>query len=71
MKLCSILSQEEDSDGPSRPLSRRSTKLTDTIMTKKTSDKWYMEKHPDKLAVLLGRLYVFAFTWSIGGTLNR
>nr|XP_018672447.1 dynein heavy chain 6, axonemal-like [Ciona intestinalis] len=33
--------------------------------------KWYMEVYPDRLSFILGRLFVFAFTWSIGGVLNR
>lgn len=33
--------------------------------------KWYMEIHPDKLSILLGKLFVFAYTWSVGGVLNR
>lgn len=30
-----------------------------------------MEKYPDKLPSLLGKLYVFAFTWVVGGVLRR
>ena len=33
--------------------------------------KWFLELHPDRLTVLLGRLFVFAYTWSVGGVLNR
>uniref|UniRef100_A0A7M4E560 Dynein axonemal heavy chain 14 n=1 Tax=Crocodylus porosus TaxID=8502 RepID=A0A7M4E560_CROPO len=33
--------------------------------------KWFLEKYPDKLPSLLGKLYVFAFTWAVGGVLRR
>uniref|UniRef100_H2YVQ6 AAA+ ATPase domain-containing protein n=1 Tax=Ciona savignyi TaxID=51511 RepID=H2YVQ6_CIOSA len=29
-----------------------------------------MELYPDRLTFILGRLFVFAFTWSVGGVLN-
>ncbi|XP_019625905.1 PREDICTED: LOW QUALITY PROTEIN: dynein heavy chain 6, axonemal-like [Branchiostoma belcheri] len=38
---------------------------------RKDDKKWYMEKHPRDLAALLGKMFVFAFTWSIGGNLVR
>lgn len=31
----------------------------------------YLEKNPDKLAVMIQKLFVFAFTWAFGGTLKR
>jgi len=30
-----------------------------------------MQKNPSSLTSLLGKLYVFAFTWSFGGNLKR
>ncbi|XP_063079957.1 dynein axonemal heavy chain 6-like [Engraulis encrasicolus] len=33
--------------------------------------KWFLQKYPDKLTSLLGKLYVFAFTWAFGGVLNH
>ena len=33
--------------------------------------KWYLESYTDKLCPLLGKLFVFAYTWSFGGVLNR
>ncbi|OCT79469.1 dynein heavy chain 14, axonemal [Xenopus laevis] len=33
--------------------------------------KWFLEKYPEKLSPLLGKLYVFAFTWAFGGVLKR
>ncbi|XP_006742450.1 dynein heavy chain 14, axonemal-like, partial [Leptonychotes weddellii] len=32
---------------------------------------WYLEKNPDKLKIMLQKLFVFAFTWAFGGTLKR
>ncbi|XP_069582586.1 dynein axonemal heavy chain 14 [Ranitomeya imitator] len=52
--------------------SRRSytPSLTESLR-RREEQKWYLEKHPDKLAPLLGKLYVFAFTWAFGGVLTR
>uniref|UniRef100_A0A8D2LM47 Dynein axonemal heavy chain 14 n=1 Tax=Varanus komodoensis TaxID=61221 RepID=A0A8D2LM47_VARKO len=33
--------------------------------------RWFWEKHPNKLPVLLGKLFIFAFTWAVGGVLRR
>nr|KAI8735296.1 dynein heavy chain 6; axonemal-like [Biomphalaria glabrata] len=33
--------------------------------------KFYLEQHPNQLTNLLGKLFVFAYTWSIGGVLKR
>ncbi|CAH2255707.1 dynein heavy chain 14, axonemal [Pelobates cultripes] len=33
--------------------------------------KWFMENHPEKLTSLLGKIFVFAFTWAFGGALQR
>ncbi|KAL2098860.1 hypothetical protein ACEWY4_005340 [Coilia grayii] len=33
--------------------------------------KWILQKYPDKLTSLLGKLYVFAYTWAFGGPLNH
>nr|XP_039247972.1 dynein heavy chain 6, axonemal-like [Styela clava] len=71
--------EEEQKDDDSANVSRsrssskniHKVKISQDIIEKKKGDKWFMEKHPDKLNVLIGKLYVFAFTWSIGGTLNR
>ncbi|XP_064133022.1 dynein axonemal heavy chain 14 [Loxodonta africana] len=32
---------------------------------------WYLEKNPDRLTVMIQKLFVFAFTWAFGGTLKR
>lgn len=33
--------------------------------------KWFLEKHPEKLIPMLGKLYIFAYTWAFGGVLTR
>lgn len=33
--------------------------------------QWFWQKHQNKLHTLLGKLFVFAFTWAIGGVLRR
>ncbi|KYO43526.1 hypothetical protein Y1Q_0013563 [Alligator mississippiensis] len=46
--------------------------ITKATLEKKREDKkWFLEKYPDKLPSLLGKLYVFAFTWAVGGVLRR
>ncbi|XP_078503488.1 dynein axonemal heavy chain 14 [Lissotriton helveticus] len=40
-------------------------------MMEREEPKWFLENNPGKLTTLLGRLYVFAFTWAVGGVLKR
>ncbi|XP_067884712.1 dynein axonemal heavy chain 6-like [Heterodontus francisci] len=35
------------------------------------SGKWFIQKQPDQLPALLAKLYVFSFTWAVGGCLKR
>ncbi|XP_073527968.1 dynein axonemal heavy chain 14 isoform X2 [Phyllobates terribilis] len=55
-----------------RSESRRSytPSLTESLR-RREEQRWYLEKHPEKLRLLLGKLYVFAFTWAFGGVLTR
>ncbi|KAM6217436.1 dynein axonemal heavy chain 14 [Rhynchocyon petersi] len=32
---------------------------------------WFLEKNPDKLPLMIQKLFVFAFTWAFGGILKR
>uniref|UniRef100_A0A8C9K0H7 Dynein axonemal heavy chain 14 n=1 Tax=Panthera tigris altaica TaxID=74533 RepID=A0A8C9K0H7_PANTA len=32
---------------------------------------WYLEKNPDKLKVVIQKLFMFAFTWAFGGVLQH
>ncbi|XP_056424426.1 dynein axonemal heavy chain 14 isoform X2 [Hyla sarda] len=52
--------------------SRRSyTPSVSESLRRREEQKWFLEKHPEKLAPLLGKLYIFAFTWAFGGVLAR
>ncbi|XP_075781391.1 dynein axonemal heavy chain 14 isoform X1 [Pelodiscus sinensis] len=42
-----------------------------SVAKKREDQKSFLEKYPDKLPSLLGKLYVFAFTWAVGGVLRR
>jgi hypothetical protein len=33
--------------------------------------KYYLQRNPQQLPALLGKLFVFAFTWSMGGNFKR
>uniref|UniRef100_H3APA3 Dynein axonemal heavy chain 14 n=1 Tax=Latimeria chalumnae TaxID=7897 RepID=H3APA3_LATCH len=41
------------------------------IFVYREKKKWFLQKFPDKLITILGKLYVFAFTWAVGGVLKR
>ncbi|XP_037661714.1 dynein heavy chain 14, axonemal [Choloepus didactylus] len=38
---------------------------------KRAENTWYLEKYPDKLTIMIQKLFIFAFTWAFGGTLKR
>lgn len=42
-----------------------------TFVYPRSKNTWYLEKYPDKLNVMIQKLFVFAFTWAFGGTLKR
>lgn len=42
-----------------------------TCVCPRAENTWYLEKNPDKLKIMLQKLFVFAFTWAFGGTLKR
>lgn len=33
--------------------------------------QYYLQKNPNNLLNILGKLYVFAYTWSVGGNFSR
>ena len=37
----------------------------------RAENAWYLEKYPDKLKIMIQKLFVFAFTWAFGGTLKH
>ncbi|KAM5302059.1 dynein axonemal heavy chain 14 [Glossophaga mutica] len=58
----------------SYPLSKASVKFKDIkerAVSSKAENTWYLEKYPDKLKIIIQKLFVFAFTWAFGGTLKR
>ncbi|XP_071996145.1 dynein axonemal heavy chain 14 isoform X2 [Engystomops pustulosus] len=67
-----IPSATQNRDVQSASESRRSytPSLTDSLR-RREEQKWFLEKHPEKLLPLLGKLYIFAFTWAFGGVLTR
>ncbi|ELK08885.1 Dynein heavy chain 14, axonemal [Pteropus alecto] len=62
--LKNISTEEKNS-----PHSKISVKFKDK--EKRSKNTWYLEKYPDKLNVMIQKLFVFAFTWAFGGTLKR
>ncbi|XP_013362490.1 PREDICTED: dynein heavy chain 14, axonemal isoform X4 [Chinchilla lanigera] len=50
-----------------------SVKVSVKLKATESRDKstWYLEKNPDKLVLVLQKLFVFAFTWAFGGILKR
>ncbi|XP_058025838.1 dynein axonemal heavy chain 14 [Ahaetulla prasina] len=42
-----------------------------SIMKKRGGEIWFWEKEPNKMLVLLGKIFIFAFTWAVGGILKR
>uniref|UniRef100_A0A1I8G1P7 Dynein heavy chain n=1 Tax=Macrostomum lignano TaxID=282301 RepID=A0A1I8G1P7_9PLAT len=49
----------------------RAGEVTTTGGQAEAKQLYYMEKNPKELKNLLGKLFVFAFTWAFGGNLNR
>ncbi|XP_051852520.1 dynein axonemal heavy chain 14 [Antechinus flavipes] len=47
-------------------------KLKRTILTdQERGSKWFLQRNPENLCLMLDKLFVFAFTWSFGGILKR
>ncbi|KAM9003084.1 dynein axonemal heavy chain 14 [Sarcophilus harrisii] len=47
-------------------------KLKRSILTdQERGSKWFLQRNPEKLCLMLDKLFVFAFTWSFGGILKR
>ncbi|XP_054432748.1 dynein axonemal heavy chain 14 [Pteronotus mesoamericanus] len=41
------------------------------VIEERTENMWFLEKYPDKLKMMIQKLFVFAFIWAFGGTLKR
>ncbi|XP_068918735.1 dynein axonemal heavy chain 14 [Petaurus breviceps papuanus] len=37
----------------------------------KEESKWFLQRNPEKLCLMLDKIFVFAFTWAFGGILKR
>uniref|UniRef100_A0A667I290 Dynein axonemal heavy chain 14 n=1 Tax=Lynx canadensis TaxID=61383 RepID=A0A667I290_LYNCA len=42
-----------------------------TCIYPRAESTWYLEKNPDKLKVVIQKLFMFAFTWAFGGVLQH
>ncbi|XP_053163841.1 dynein axonemal heavy chain 14 isoform X5 [Hemicordylus capensis] len=47
------------------------TAVVPTIMKTREDQIWFWQKYPNKLNVFLEKLFIFAFTWAVGGVLRR
>uniref|UniRef100_A0A2K6F430 Dynein axonemal heavy chain 14 n=1 Tax=Propithecus coquereli TaxID=379532 RepID=A0A2K6F430_PROCO len=61
----------ELSDTSAKEMNAQEVSVKFKDIEKRDENTWYLEKNPDKLAVMIQKLFVFAFTWAFGGTLNR
>ncbi|XP_063775070.1 dynein axonemal heavy chain 14 isoform X3 [Pseudophryne corroboree] len=66
----SSLSNVHETQSTSDTRALYSPSLTGSLM-KRGEQKWFLENNPEKLTPLLGKLYVFAFTWAFGCLLTR
>uniref|UniRef100_A0A667I5T2 Dynein axonemal heavy chain 14 n=1 Tax=Lynx canadensis TaxID=61383 RepID=A0A667I5T2_LYNCA len=51
------------------PRAKVSAKFKNT--EERAESTWYLEKNPDKLKVVIQKLFMFAFTWAFGGVLQH
>ncbi|XP_077989551.1 dynein axonemal heavy chain 6-like [Glandiceps talaboti] len=49
----------------------RQQKLQQLKSKNKDEKEWYLQKNPDQFLNLLGKVFVFCYTWSVGGVLKR
>ncbi|KAM4770854.1 dynein axonemal heavy chain 14 [Rhinophrynus dorsalis] len=64
-------SMSQFSPGADSGTRRLYTPSVNGSLSTREEQKWFLEKHPEKLISLLGKLYIFAFTWAFGGILKR
>ncbi|KAM4860802.1 dynein axonemal heavy chain 14 [Thomomys bottae] len=65
--------QKDKKDAPAKEAKPLKIRLKDETRFSYPKDEslWFLEKNPDKLALMLQKLFVFAFTWAFGGSLQR
>ncbi|XP_069340704.1 dynein axonemal heavy chain 14 isoform X1 [Eulemur rufifrons] len=61
----------ELSDASAKEMNSQEVSVQFRDREKRDGNTWFLEKNPGKLAVMIQKLFVFAFTWAFGGTLNR
>nr|XP_048295519.1 dynein axonemal heavy chain 14 [Myodes glareolus] len=87
MTLCRILDALFEFMHIKRGAAKSDDEMDDTFITEKRAVKvkfkntekryyrdenaWYLEKNPEKLTVMIQKIFVFAFTWAFGGVLKR
>ncbi|XP_036611437.1 dynein heavy chain 14, axonemal [Trichosurus vulpecula] len=47
------------------------TKVRDGQDEENENTKWFLQRNPEKLCLMLDKIFVFAFTWAFGGILKR
>ncbi|XP_044530905.1 dynein axonemal heavy chain 14 [Gracilinanus agilis] len=55
-----------------RPAEERQKKSTSFKKRfNREESKWFLQRYPEKLCIMLDKIFVFAFTWAFGGILKR
>nr|XP_028577583.1 dynein heavy chain 14, axonemal [Podarcis muralis] len=55
----------------SRRISDVGSEIVPSVLKKRPEQIWFWEKQPNNMMLMLGKLYIFAFTWAVGGILKR
>ncbi|XP_053239011.1 dynein axonemal heavy chain 14 isoform X1 [Podarcis raffonei] len=55
----------------SRRISDVGSEIVPSVLKKRPEQIWFWEKQPNNMMIMLGKLYIFAFTWAVGGILKR
>ncbi|XP_072503821.1 dynein axonemal heavy chain 14 [Notamacropus eugenii] len=54
-----------------RPKAEKIKRQTQEDEEDKEESKWFLQRNPEKLCLMLDKIFVFAFTWAFGGILKR
>ncbi|XP_060048420.1 dynein axonemal heavy chain 14 isoform X2 [Erinaceus europaeus] len=69
--ICKTEHSEDLKDVSAEDIVLSSSKVKFKYTGKRAENSSLLKKNPDKLNILIQKLYVFAFTWAFGGTLKR
>ncbi|XP_060221083.1 dynein axonemal heavy chain 14 [Meriones unguiculatus] len=71
--LCNLYGQQSDNPQVARRQFSSTQLLAFTAPRShfKNENAWFLEKNPEKLTLMLEKIFVFAFTWAFGGLLKR